>query len=108
MLISNNASVRLLASDLAQAADSVLDLIEEDLDCSVALHKAAVLGSSAAVQHRLAKALFKRSGPEGVNQAQSAPNLGVDFTTGNRISKKARKTLAKRTSKMKRRLHRMA
>eukprot|EP00959_Pyramimonas_sp_CCMP1952_P143096 2995899-Pyramimonas_sp.AAC.1 len=47
MLGSSNTSIRLLVSDLAQAADSILDLIEEDLDCSVALHKAAVLGSSA-------------------------------------------------------------
>eukprot|EP00959_Pyramimonas_sp_CCMP1952_P013433 283209-Pyramimonas_sp.AAC.1 len=76
MLTSNNTSVRLSVSDLAQASDSMLDLIEEDLDCSVALHKAAVLGSSAAAQHRLAKALGRYSGPEGVNQAQSAPNLG--------------------------------
>eukprot|EP00959_Pyramimonas_sp_CCMP1952_P065569 1368856-Pyramimonas_sp.AAC.1 len=53
-------------------------------------------------------ALGKYSGPDGVHQAQSAPNLGVDFTMGNRVNKKSRKTLIKRSVKMKRRLHRLA
>ena len=63
----------------ATADDSVIDLIEEDLDCAVALRVAAVLGSSPTAQKKLAKTLVKYNGPFGEQQARSAPDFVPDF-----------------------------
>ena len=74
MPTSSNGNIHRFIADLAEGAHSMLDMIAQDLNCRIALHKASALGSSAKVRQKLTKAQSNLAGPHGEHQ-DAAPSL---------------------------------
>ncbi len=89
---------------LAAGAAALHDVIDRELNCTVAQHKSALIASSDPLLARLRRA-FGRFGGEAKS---SAPNLGVDFFAGRRRAhKKSVLVLRKREDRFLKRVRRL-
>jgi len=69
-------------------------VVEVDLDGSVAIHKATVVGQST---KDLAMRIRRRLGALGGKVANSVPNLGVDFSAGRKRGRFLKGTISGQT-----------
>ncbi len=67
---------------LGEAHVVLADVIEDELNCSIEMEKAAVVASSRELAARLVKRIGRRAG----GQKTSAINLGIDYAPGRRRS----------------------
>ena len=89
---------------LAAGAAALRTAVEEELGCSVANHKSAIIASSTSLLNKCKKAFGRFAG----TAAESAVNLGVDTFAGKkRALRRSTPTLQKRRRKLLRRVRRL-
>ena len=78
-LNATGRNIRELTATLAPAAAGLHRAIEQELQCQIALRKAAVVGSTPEEQQQVQKCLGRYAGKCGRG---SAANLGIDYSAG--------------------------
>ena len=104
MVMGSSPTKGRLVEDLAVGADDMVTVVQEQLHCQVAKHKAALVASSDGVLKDIAKAFGSFGGEAG----PAATNLVVDFRIGRtRRARKTRSTLSSRFQKLQQRCRRL-